>query len=66
MAQPSDQPLRIGVLIASAALVMSITYVRFCGELSIPAKPPAPEEIVSGNARQLLSDTTASPSASSV
>lgn len=63
MAQPTDQPLRIGVLIAGAALVMSITYLRFCGSLSIPDKPAAPEEIISGSAGQLLSDTTASPSA---
>ena len=58
----SDQPLRIGVLIGGAVLVVLISYVRFCGSLSIPDKPPPPSA-PSGTARQLLRDTSASPAA---
>jgi hypothetical protein len=57
----SDQQLRIGVLIGGAILVCAISYVRFCGHLSLPPKPEAPAG-PSGTARQLLSQTAGSPS----
>jgi hypothetical protein len=56
----SDQRLRIGVLITGAVVVVAITYVRFCGGLSLPPKPPPPSA-PSGTARQLLTRSTGSP-----
>ncbi len=41
-------------------LVGVITYLRFCGALSLPDKPPPPTG-PSGTQRQLLSRTTATP-----
>lgn len=41
-------------------LVLVITYLRFCGSLSIPAKPPAPTG-PTGTQKQLLSQATATP-----
>src|SRR5207245_1109464 len=41
-------------------LVAVITYMRFCGSLSLPDKPPAPSG-PSGTARQLLDKTAATP-----
>lgn len=61
MTSPSDQPLRIGVLIGGAALVLLITYVRFCGSLSLPPKPPPPAA-PTGTVRDLLAGEAASPS----
>lgn len=60
MAQ-ADHQLRIGVLIGGAILVGVISYVRFCGHLSLPPKPEAPGG-PSGTAQQLLSKTAGSPS----
>ncbi|HEY1555432.1 MAG TPA: hypothetical protein VGF94_11425 [Kofleriaceae bacterium] len=57
----SDQQLRIGVLVGGALLIVLITYVRFCGSLSLPAKPPAPAA-PTGTARQLLRSAASSPS----
>ncbi|HTR56079.1 MAG TPA: hypothetical protein VMJ10_35625 [Kofleriaceae bacterium] len=59
----SDQQLRIGVLVGGALLIIAITYVRFCGSLALPAKPPPPAAgPTTGNARQLLSTAASSPS----
>src|SRR5438477_155302 len=33
---------RFGVLVGGAILVGIITYLRFCGSLSLPPKPPQP------------------------
>ena len=55
-----DPQLRIGTLVAGAVLASVITYVRFCGSLSLPDKP-APPTGPSGTQRQLLSRTNASP-----
>jgi hypothetical protein len=57
----SDTQLRIGVLIAGAVLVAVITYMRFCGSVSLPDKPPPPTG-PSGTARQLLEKTASTPS----
>src|SRR5689334_25265983 len=57
----SDAQLRIGVLIGGAVLVAVITYMRFCGSLSLPDKPPPPSG-PSGTARQLLDKTASTPS----
>jgi hypothetical protein len=56
----SDQQLRIGVLISGAIVVIAIICLRFCGSLSLPAKPPPPSG-PSGTARQLLTRSTGSP-----
>jgi hypothetical protein len=56
-----DPQFRIGVLVGGVVLVAVITYLRFCGEMSLPQKPPPPAG-PTGTQRQLLSKTTASPS----
>jgi hypothetical protein len=56
-----DPQFRIGVLVGGVVLVAVITYLRFCGELSLPNKP-APPSGPTGTQRQLLSKTSASPS----
>ena len=56
-----DPQFRIGVLVGGVVLVAVITYLRFCGALSLPGKPPAPTG-PTGTQRQLLTQTTASPS----
>jgi hypothetical protein len=55
-----DPQFRIGVLAGGLVLVGVITYLRFCGELSLPDKPPPPTG-PTGTQRQLLSQTTAAP-----
>jgi hypothetical protein len=57
----SDSQFRLGVLAGGVVLVSVITYLRFCGAMSLPAKPPPPAG-PSGTTRQLLSKTAASPS----
>jgi len=58
----SDQQLRIGVLVGGALLIVAISYVRFCGSLTLPAKPPPPAAgPATGTARQLLSTAASSP-----
>lgn len=56
-----DPQFRIGVLVGGVVLVAVITYLRFCGPLSLPEKPPAPTG-PSGTQRQLLTQSTSSPS----
>ena len=55
-----DPQFRIGVLVGGAVLVVVITYLRFCGSLSLPDKPTPPSG-PTGTQRQLLSKTTTSP-----
>jgi hypothetical protein len=55
----SDQ-FRWGTLAASAVLVLVIIYLRFCGSLSLPAKPPPPTG-PAGTQRELMSRSSASP-----
>jgi hypothetical protein len=56
----ADQQFRLGVLVGGVVLVATITYLRFCGSVSLAPKPPPPR----GPTRtetQLLSQSTASP-----
>ena len=55
-----DAQFRIGVLGGAIVLVGVITYLRFCGTLSLPDKPPPPTG-PSGTQRQLLTQGTATP-----
>lgn len=55
-----DPQFRLGVLAGGVALVAVITYLRFCGTLSLPDKPPAPTG-PTGTQRQLLTQGTATP-----
>jgi hypothetical protein len=56
----SEAQFRIGVGAASIALVAGIITVRFCGSLSLPAKP-APPANPSGTSSELLTRSSASP-----
>jgi hypothetical protein len=55
----SDAQYRIVVGAGGAVLVGVITFVRFCGSLSLPEKPPQPTG-PTGTARQLLSQSSSS------
>src|SRR3954462_1791950 len=55
----SDQ-FRMGTLASAAVLVLVIIYLRFCGALSLPNKPPPPTG-PTGTQRQLLTQSTATP-----
>ena len=55
----SDQQFRIATIAGAVALVMVMTYVRFCGSVSLPAKPPPPTG-PTGTQTQLLTKSTAS------
>jgi hypothetical protein len=57
-----DAQFRIGVVAGGIVLVAVITYVRFCGSLSLPPKPPPLQE-PQGTQRQLIQTSTSSPSA---
>ncbi len=54
-----DQPVRLGTLAAALVLAVVIIYLRFCGDLSLPDKPPPPTG-PSGTQRELLTQSTAS------
>src|SRR5688500_3013026 len=56
----SDQQYRLGVLAGAVVLVGVITYLRFCGSVDLPAKPPPPSG-PSGTQTQLLSRSATSP-----
>jgi hypothetical protein len=56
----AEPQFRFGVLAGGAILVGIIVYLRFCGSLSLPPKPPAPSE-PSGTQQQLLARSTGSP-----
>ena len=55
----SDSQFRIGTLAGAFVLVVLITYLRFCGSVSLPSKPPAPTG-PSGTQRELLKQSTGS------
>jgi hypothetical protein len=57
-----DPQFRLGVVVGGIVLVAVITYLRFCGSLSLPTKPP-PLQGPQGTQRQLLSSTASTPSA---
>lgn len=56
----SDQQFRVATFVGAFALVVVIAYMRFCGSVSLPAKPPPPSA-PSGTQTQLLQKTAASP-----
>jgi hypothetical protein len=56
----SDSQFRYAVLVGGALLVGVITYLRFCGSLSLPPKPPPPTG-PRGTERQLLVRSTGTP-----
>ncbi len=56
----SESQFRIGVLAGGVLLVAAIAYLRFCGSLSLPAKPPAPTG-PTGTERELLARSTGTP-----
>lgn len=57
----AEPQFRLGVLAGGAVLVVIIAYLRFCGSLSLPAKP-APPSGPKGTERQLLAQAAGSPS----
>ncbi|HET9626444.1 MAG TPA: hypothetical protein VFP84_34015 [Kofleriaceae bacterium] len=58
----SDMQFRAGVVLAGIAAVAAISAVRFCGPLSLPAKPPPPL-VLGGASRDLAARAAANPSA---
>mgnify|MGYP001556667046 CR=1 FL=1 len=56
----SDQQFRMGVTAGAIVLVAGITSLRFCGQMSLPAKTPEPSG-ATGTSRQLLTRSEASP-----
>lgn len=56
----SDLQFRMGSLVGAFVLVAIITYVRFCGSVSLPPKPAAPSG-PSGTQRELLVRSAGSP-----
>jgi len=56
----TDTQFRVGVGLAGIALVAGIAAVRFCGSVSLPAKPPPPTS-PSGTSSELLTRSAASP-----
>ena len=59
--QISDTQFRIGVVLAGIAAAVAISTVRFCGRLSLPAKPAPP--LVLGSATRPLATTGATAEA---
>lgn len=55
-----ERQFRLSVLAVALVLIASITYLRFCGSVSLPPKPPPPTG-PTGTQQQLLSQSTSSP-----
>lgn len=55
-----DQQARIATIAGALALVVVMSYIRFCGSVSLPAKPPAPAG-PTGTQSQLLAKSSSSP-----
>jgi hypothetical protein len=55
-----DQQARVAAYGGAFALVVLIGYLRFCGSVSLPPKPPPPRG-PTGSTTQLLQKTSASP-----
>lgn len=55
-----ERQFRLSVLAVALVLIASITYLRFCGSVSLPPKPPPPTG-PTGTQQQLLSQSTGSP-----
>ena len=56
----SEQQYRIGVLAGAVVLVAVIMYLRFCGSVGLPPKPPPPMG-PSGTQTQLLTKSSGTP-----
>lgn len=56
-----DLPFRLGVLGGALAFVAIVGYVRFCGSVTLPPKPPPPHGPAGGE-RELLAKSSASQS----
>ena len=56
----SDPQFRVATLVGALALVVLIMYMRFCGSVALPTKPPPPAA-PSGTQTQLLQKSAASP-----
>lgn len=56
-----DQQFRLVTLAAAGVLVLVMTYLRFCGSVVLPGKPPPPAA-PRGSQSQLLASATATPS----
>lgn len=54
----SDPTYRLGVLSVSGVLVATIGYLRFCGSVTLPPKPPPPAA-PTGTARELVGKANA-------
>jgi hypothetical protein len=57
----SDSQFRLGTLAGAFVLVALIVYLRFCGSMSLPTKPPPPTG-PSGTQRELLNKSAGSKS----
>jgi hypothetical protein len=57
----SDSQFRLSTLAGGFVLVALIVYLRFCGSMSLPAKPPPPQG-PTGTQRELLKQSTGSKS----
>jgi hypothetical protein len=57
----SDSQFRMGTLAGAFVLVVLIVYLRFCGSMSLPTKPPPPTG-PTGTQRELLKQSTGSQS----
>lgn len=56
----SDPQFRLATLAGAFVLVVLIAYLRFCGSVSLPTKPPPPSGPM-GTQTQLLGKSSASP-----
>lgn len=56
----SDAQFRVGVAVTAIVLVVGITAVRFCGSVSLPAKPPPPPPR-NASTSLLIDEVNASP-----
>lgn len=57
----SDQTFQIGAVAGGAVLIGILTYVRFCGSVSLPPKGPPPVVASTGVERQMADRASASP-----
>lgn len=57
-----DSSFRIGVVLGGIVLAGVITYAQFCGQASLPAKPP-PLQGPQGTGRQMASSSSTTPAA---
>jgi hypothetical protein len=58
-----DLNFKLIVAAIAAVLVGLLTFLRFCGELSLPPKPPPPAATSLGRASDIMSETSGTPAA---